>query len=112
MFVVFRWWCPYTTGPSPATRICACDGAGAASAMAATASAKRIDFISCPLYLLARGAEARKSTLVFMMKLLVVFAVLLAQAAADPPLVDNDRVNVRERPTIGGPAGSIVRQTP
>jgi hypothetical protein len=47
-----------------------------------------------------------------MMKLLVVFAVLLAQAAADPPLVDNDRVNVRERPTIGGPAGSIVRQTP
>src|ERR1022692_2622554 len=23
MFVVFRWWCPYTTGPSPATRICA-----------------------------------------------------------------------------------------
>src|SRR5438105_4486815 len=45
------------------------------------------------------------------MKVIVVLALVLAQAAADPPLVDNDRVNVRERPTIGGPAGSIVRQT-
>jgi cytochrome oxidase Cu insertion factor (SCO1/SenC/PrrC family)/Cu/Ag efflux protein CusF len=35
----------------------------------------------------------------------------LVQTTLDPPLVDNDRVNVRERPTIGGPAGSIVRQT-
>jgi len=36
----------------------------------------------------------------------------LVQTTLDPPLVDNERVNVRERPTIGGPPGSIVRQTP
>jgi hypothetical protein len=36
--------------------------------------------------------------------------VLLAQTL-DPPIIDNDRVNVRERPTIGGPVGSIVRKT-
>ena len=35
----------------------------------------------------------------------------LVQTTLDPPLVDNDRVNVRERPTIGGPPGSIVRHT-
>lgn len=34
-----------------------------------------------------------------------------SQAVLDPPIVDNERVNVRERPTIGGPPGSIVRQT-
>src|SRR5215469_7844039 len=33
MFVVFRWWCPYTTGPSPATRICASATAGINSRM-------------------------------------------------------------------------------
>jgi len=42
----------------------------------------------------------------------LLLSALLAQATLDPPIVDNDRVNVRERPTIGGPAGSIVRQTP
>ena len=47
-----------------------------------------------------------------MFKALLLVAAILAQAAGDPPLVDNDRVNVRERPTIAGPAGSIVRQTP
>ncbi len=36
----------------------------------------------------------------------------LVGATLDPPLVDNDRVNVRERPTIAGPPGAIVRQTP
>jgi len=46
-----------------------------------------------------------------MLKAVVLLAALLAQTL-DPPLIDNDRVNVRERPTIGGPAGSIVRQTP
>jgi hypothetical protein len=46
-----------------------------------------------------------------MLTVLVLVAAMLAQTAGDPPLVDNDRVNVRERPTIGGPAGSIVRQT-
>jgi hypothetical protein len=45
-----------------------------------------------------------------MLKALFVVAVLLAQTL-DPPIIDNDRVNVRERPTIGGPAGSIVRKT-
>ena len=47
-----------------------------------------------------------------MVKVMVLVAAILAQTAGDPPLVDNDRVNVRERPTIGGPTGSIVRQTP
>ena len=47
-----------------------------------------------------------------MLKAVVLLAAILAQTAGDPPLVDNDRVNVRERPTIGGPPGSIVRQTP
>jgi len=47
-----------------------------------------------------------------MLKVLVLLAAMLAQAAGDPPIVDNDRVNVRERPTIGGPAGSMVRKTP
>src|SRR2546421_10944360 len=47
-----------------------------------------------------------------MLKVLVLVAAILAQTAGDPPLVDNERVNVRERPTIGGPAGSIVRKTP
>ena len=47
-----------------------------------------------------------------MLKVFVLAAALLAQIAGDPPLVDNDRVNVRERPTIAGPAGAIVRQTP
>src|SRR6267154_2151738 len=46
------------------------------------------------------------------MKMLLFATLLLAQATLDPALVDNDRVNVRERPTIGGPTGSIVRQTP
>src|SRR5258706_8148790 len=46
------------------------------------------------------------------MKTFLFAALLLGQATLDPALVDNDRVNVRERPTIGGPAGSIVRQTP
>jgi hypothetical protein len=47
-----------------------------------------------------------------MLKVMLLVAAILAQTAGDPPLVDNDRVNVRERPTIGGPTGSIVRQTP
>ena len=47
-----------------------------------------------------------------MLKAVLLIAAILAQTAGDPPLVDNARVNVRERPTIGGPAGSIVRQTP
>src|SRR5581483_2229553 len=47
-----------------------------------------------------------------MLKVLVLLAAILAQTAGDPPLVDNARVNVRERPTIGGPAGSMVRHTP
>src|SRR5579871_621364 len=34
MFVVFKWWCPYTTGPSPATRICAPPTDGANSRIA------------------------------------------------------------------------------
>ena len=38
-------------------------------------------------------------------------AAALLQAVADPPIVDNDRVNVREIPTISGPPGSISRQT-
>src|SRR5258706_5363829 len=46
------------------------------------------------------------------MKTFLFAALLLGQATLDPALVDNDRVNVRERPTVGGPAGSIVRQTP
>jgi hypothetical protein len=46
-----------------------------------------------------------------MFQALLLIAAVLAQTL-DPPLVDNDRVNVRERPTIGGPAGSIVRKTP
>src|SRR3954463_8122599 len=45
------------------------------------------------------------------LKAAMLVAALFAQTL-DPPIVDNDRVNVRERPTIGGPAGSIVRQTP
>ena len=45
-----------------------------------------------------------------MLKALLLLAVVLAQTL-DPPIVDNDRVNVRERPTIGGPLGSIVRKT-
>src|SRR5712671_7313842 len=47
-----------------------------------------------------------------MLKAVVLVGAMLAQIAGDPPLVDNERVNVRERPTIGGPTGSIVRQTP
>jgi len=47
-----------------------------------------------------------------MLKVMLLVAAMVAQTAGDPPLVDNDRVNVRERPTIGGPTGSIVRQTP
>jgi len=47
-----------------------------------------------------------------MLTVVVLAATLLAQAVLDPPLIDNDRVNVRARPTIGGPAGAIVRQTP
>ena len=46
-----------------------------------------------------------------MVKLLVIAAAVLAQVAADPPLVDNDRVTVREMPVVSGPAGSIGRQT-
>ncbi len=42
----------------------------------------------------------------------VLSFLVLPQPALDPPMIDNDRVNVRERPTIGGPAGSIVRKTP
>jgi len=45
-----------------------------------------------------------------MLKTVVLLAALLAQTL-DPPIIDNDRVNVRERPTIGGPTGSIVRKT-
>jgi hypothetical protein len=45
-----------------------------------------------------------------MLKALLLLGMLLAQTL-DPPIVDNDRVNVRERPTIGGPLGSIVRKT-
>src|SRR2546423_15614234 len=45
-----------------------------------------------------------------MLKSLFLLAAILAQTL-DPPIVDNDRVNVRERPTIGGPVGSIVRKT-
>src|SRR5215472_11675792 len=33
MLVVLRWWCPYTTGPSPATRIWASAIAGVNSRM-------------------------------------------------------------------------------
>ena len=47
-----------------------------------------------------------------MLKVLALVAAMFAQTAGDPPIVDNDRVNVRERPTIGGPAGSMVRKTP
>jgi hypothetical protein len=47
-----------------------------------------------------------------MLKIFVLLAAIFAQTAGDPPIVDNDRVNVRERPTIGGPAGSMVRKTP
>jgi hypothetical protein len=47
-----------------------------------------------------------------MLKVMLLVAAIVAQTAGDPPLVDNDRVNVRERPTIAGPIGSIVRQTP
>ena len=47
-----------------------------------------------------------------MVKLLVIIAALFAQVAADPPLVDNDRVMVREMPVVSGPPGSIGRQTP
>ena len=46
-----------------------------------------------------------------MLKALLLIAAILAQTAGDPPIVDNERVNVRERPTIGGPLGSIVRKT-
>jgi hypothetical protein len=45
-----------------------------------------------------------------MLKTLFVVAAILAQTL-DPPIIDNDRVNVRMRPTIGGPTGSIVRKT-
>lgn len=45
-----------------------------------------------------------------MLKAAILMLALLAQTL-DPPIIDNDRVNVRERPTIGGPAGSIVRKT-
>jgi len=37
---------------------------------------------------------------------------MFAQVAADPPLIDNDRVTVREMPVVSGPAGSVGRQTP
>jgi hypothetical protein len=47
-----------------------------------------------------------------MVNVLLLIAAIFAQTAGDPPIVDNDRVNVRERPTIGGPAGSMVRKTP
>lgn len=45
-----------------------------------------------------------------MFTVLFLVAAVLAQTL-DPPIIDNDRVNVRERPTIGGPTGSIVRKT-
>src|SRR6185295_1988411 len=45
-----------------------------------------------------------------MLRALLLVAAVLAQTL-DPPIVDNERVNVRERPTIGGPLGSIVRKT-
>ncbi|HXD74165.1 MAG TPA: hypothetical protein VN628_10530 [Vicinamibacterales bacterium] len=45
-----------------------------------------------------------------MLKALFLVVALVAQTL-DPPIIDNDRVNVRERPTIGGPTGSIVRKT-
>jgi hypothetical protein len=47
-----------------------------------------------------------------MLKAVALLAVMLAQAAADSPLVDNNRVTVREMPAVSGPAGSIARQTP
>jgi len=46
-----------------------------------------------------------------MVKVFVIIAALFAQVAADPPLVDNDRVTVREMPVVSGPPGSIGRQT-
>jgi hypothetical protein len=45
-----------------------------------------------------------------MLKALFLVAAILAQTL-DPAIVDNGRVNVRERPTIGGPLGAIVRKT-
>lgn len=45
-----------------------------------------------------------------MLKTVILLVAILAQTL-DPPIIDNDRVNVRERPTIGGPVGSIVRKT-
>jgi hypothetical protein len=45
-----------------------------------------------------------------MLSTLILAAAIFAQAL-DPAIVDNERVNVRERPTIGGPLGSIVRKT-
>jgi len=47
-----------------------------------------------------------------MVRAVVLAALVFAQIAADPPLVDNDRVSVREMPVVSGPAGSIGRQTP
>src|SRR5262252_7491099 len=47
-----------------------------------------------------------------MVRAVVLAALVFAQIAADPPLVENDRVTVREMPVVSGPAGSIGRQTP
>jgi hypothetical protein len=47
-----------------------------------------------------------------MIKVVALLALVLAQTATDPPLVDNDRVTVREMPVVSGPPGSIGRQTP
>jgi hypothetical protein len=41
----------------------------------------------------------------------VALIVLVAQAAVAAPIVDNERVTVREAPVLGGQAGSIVRNT-
>ena len=59
----------------------------------------------------SNNSHARQSTLGAMFIALILTALMMGQTVLDPPIADNDRVNVRERPTIGGPLGSIVRKT-
>ena len=61
---------------------------------------------------MAAGAEGRSVYTRPMLKAVVLRAVVLAQVAADPPLIDNDRVSVREMPAVSGPPATIARQTP